>query len=131
MNAQIGHLTLDQARARLAPWPQRAAAISAEEYAQRLQRARALMRAQGVDALLVTAGTSLRWFCGVPWGGSERLVAMLLTLEGEPLLVCPVFEEGSLDAVLRIPAGKRLWDCLLYTSPSPRDATLSRMPSSA
>ncbi len=110
MNAQIGHLTLEQARARLAPWPQRAPAISAEEHAQRLQQARALMRAQGVDALLVTAGTSLRWFCGVPWGGSERLVAMLLTLEGEPLLVCPVFEEGSLDAVLRIPAGKRLWE---------------------
>ena len=26
---------------------------------------------------------------------------------------------------------KDYWDCLLYTSPSPRDATLSRMPSSA
>ena len=25
----------------------------------------------------------------------------------------------------------RTWSCLLYTSPSPRDATLSRMPSSA
>ena len=25
----------------------------------------------------------------------------------------------------------RAWNCLLYTSPSPRDATLSRMPSSA
>ena len=25
----------------------------------------------------------------------------------------------------------QLWGCLLYTSPSPRDATLSRMPSSA
>ena len=25
----------------------------------------------------------------------------------------------------------RVYDCLLYTSPSPRDATLSRMPSSA
>ena len=24
-----------------------------------------------------------------------------------------------------------MYDCLLYTSPSPRDATLSRMPSSA
>ena len=24
-----------------------------------------------------------------------------------------------------------VWSCLLYTSPSPRDATLSRMPSSA
>ena len=28
-------------------------------------------------------------------------------------------------------ASERLKDCLLYTSPSPRDATLSRMPSSA
>ena len=27
--------------------------------------------------------------------------------------------------------GKELYCCLLYTSPSPRDATLSRMPSSA
>ena len=27
--------------------------------------------------------------------------------------------------------GRGLWGCLLYTSPSPRDATLSRMPSSA
>ena len=27
--------------------------------------------------------------------------------------------------------GANKWDCLLYTSPSPRDATLSRMPSSA
>ena len=26
---------------------------------------------------------------------------------------------------------ERIDDCLLYTSPSPRDATLSRMPSSA
>ena len=26
---------------------------------------------------------------------------------------------------------QQLWTCLLYTSPSPRDATLSRMPSSA
>ena len=25
----------------------------------------------------------------------------------------------------------KYWNCLLYTSPSPRDATLSRMPSSA
>ena len=28
-------------------------------------------------------------------------------------------------------AGNRFNSCLLYTSPSPRDATLSRMPSSA
>ena len=28
-------------------------------------------------------------------------------------------------------SGPATWTCLLYTSPSPRDATLSRMPSSA
>ena len=29
------------------------------------------------------------------------------------------------------PAYSYLWDCLLYTSPSPRDLSTSRMPSSA
>ena len=38
----------------------------------------------------------------------------------------------SLVGIVRAELEKRnLWDCLLYTSPSPRDATLSRMPSSA
>ena len=35
------------------------------------------------------------------------------------------------DNVLTYDPGQRLYFCLLYTSPSPRDATLSRMPSSA
>ena len=33
------------------------------------------------------------------------------------------------DPIYELPEDDR--DCLLYTSPSPRDATLSRMPSSA
>ena len=42
---------------------------------------------------------------------------------------------GSVDLIsgefLSNSAGKNTGSCLLYTSPSPRDATLSRMPSSA
>ena len=38
-------------------------------------------------------------------------------------------QEVSQDREIEIPEPVR--DCLLYTSPSPRDATLSRMPSSA
>lgn len=110
MSGQIGGLTLAEALAQLKPWEDRAPAIAAEEYQARIAHARALMQAQGVDALLVGAGTSLRYFAGVPWGATERLVALLLTREGEPLLVCPVFEESSLDAVLKIPADKRLWE---------------------
>lgn len=111
MSTQIGHLTLEQARAQLAaPLPNRPAAISADEYAARLAHARRLMREAGADALLVSAGMSLRYFTGIGWGASERLVGLLLTQDGEPLLIAPNFEEGSLDAVLRIPAGKRLWE---------------------
>jgi Xaa-Pro dipeptidase len=110
VSAQIGHLDRESALAGLRPWAQPAPPISGDEYQARIERARALMRAQGVDALLVGAGASLRYFAGVPWGASERLVAMLLTASGDPLLVCPAFEEGSLDAVLRVPAGKRLWE---------------------
>lgn len=111
MNEQIGQLSPAQVSESLAsPLPKRPAAIAASEYEARLERARALMRGCGADALLVTAGTSLRWFTGIPWGASERLVAMLLTASGDPVLVCPVFEEGSLDAVLKIPARKRLWE---------------------
>ena len=111
MSTQIGHLTLEQARAQLAaPLSNRPAAISADEYAARLAHARRLMREAGADALLVSAGMSLRYFTGIGWGASERLVGLLLTQDGEPLLIAPNFEEGSLDAVLRIPAGKRLWE---------------------
>lgn len=108
--AQIGGLTREQAMAQLAPWPDRAPPIQPGEYQQRLEQARGLLRAQNADALLIGAGASLRYFAGVPWGASERLVAMLLTLSGDPVLVCPGFEEGSLDAVLKIPVEKRLWE---------------------
>ena len=39
---------------------------------------------------------------------------------------------GTIDnAAVTTPQGRTVWSCLLYTSPSPRDRTRSRMPSSA
>ena len=38
------------------------------------------------------------------------------------------YKDGALEVE---PALAESWDCLLYTSPSPRDGLLSRMPSSA
>ena len=40
-------------------------------------------------------------------------------------------EGGSLEQIEQIGHKEFAYNCLLYTSPSPRDATLSRMPSSA
>jgi Xaa-Pro dipeptidase len=107
---QIGGLSLAEAQAALLPWSQRAAPIHAEEYQQRLEQARQLMRQRGDDALLITAGSSLRYFTGIPWGATERLVALLLPLHGQPQLICPAFEQGSLSHELKISAPLRLWE---------------------
>lgn len=110
MTGQVGCLELAQARALLTPWPSSTEAIPVAEYEGRIEQARVIMRALGADAMLVTAGASLRYFCGIPWYASERLVALLLTDDGDPVLVCPVFEEGSLEAALRLSVCKRMWE---------------------
>jgi Xaa-Pro dipeptidase len=111
MATQIGGSDAATELAALSPWASPAPAISPAEYAARLEKARSLMAQEGVDALLIDAGSSLAYFAGVPWGASERLVAMLLPTSGEPLFVCPRFEQGSLDADLKIPVSDmRLWE---------------------
>lgn len=107
---QIGGLDIAQARASLAPWASPAPGIGADEYDQRIERARALLHTLDMDAVLITAGTSLRYFSGLSWGASERLVAMLLTRRGAPIMICPAFEVGSLSHELRIQPEMRLWE---------------------
>ena len=41
------------------------------------------------------------------------------------------FHKGEGDVLVEVDSDDIITPCLLYTSPSPRDATLSRMPSSA
>jgi Xaa-Pro dipeptidase len=109
MTLGVGGSTMDLQLAGLSPRPGRPPAIAAAEYAERLERARVLTAAMGADALLVGAGASLRYFTGVPWGATERLVALLLPRRGRPIMICPAFELGSLQADLRIDADIRLW----------------------
>jgi Xaa-Pro dipeptidase len=109
MTKGIGGSTAQDQLADLRPWTERAAPIAREERLARLERARQLTRDAGADALLVGAGMSLRYFAGVPWGASERLVALLLPVTSDPILVCPHFELGSLEADLHIDADLRLW----------------------
>ena len=47
------------------------------------------------------------------------------------ILVCTVLIENRMDLVISNLKEKTSQTCLLYTSPSPRDRTRSRMPSSA
>ncbi len=105
----VGGSTIERELASLAHWPHRAQPIGAAERQTRLASARRAMAAIGIDALLVSAGPSLRYFTGVTWSPTERLVALLLPVSGEPIMICPAFEIGSLEAELVIAADIRLW----------------------
>ncbi|WP_230481209.1 M24 family metallopeptidase [Sphingomonas sp. Leaf21] len=110
MAGMIGGSTAERELASLSPWTNPAPVITAGERAHRLDRARELMGRMGADALLVGAGASLRYFTGVAWGATERLVAMLLPVVGDPIFICPAFELGSFEASLAVPAADiRLW----------------------
>ena len=54
----------------------------------------------------------------------DEIVSAELVSSGEPEIESPL--EASVDE-----AESSIWACLLYTSPSPRDLSTSRMPSSA
>src|SRR6185503_15453263 len=69
----------------------------------RLERARQLLAAEQLGALLLTGGTSLRYFANIDWGLSERLLALLLPREGRAFVVCPAFEHDR--AMEQIEAG--------------------------
>src|ERR1700745_158860 len=68
--------------------------VSTEERQARQERARALMEANDLDAVLLMEGTSLNYFTGIRWWGGERLFAMVLPANGAAFYVCPAFEEG-------------------------------------
>ena len=64
---------------------------------------------------------------GDPEGVSPGIAKAMADKLGVAVSYVPFVGPGEVaDA-----AADDVWDCLLYTSPSPRDATLSRMPSSA
>jgi Xaa-Pro dipeptidase len=105
----IGGSTAQVELDRLHPWADRAAPIAADERLARIAKAQALADGIGAQALLVNAGASLRYFSAVPWGQSERLVAMLVVPGRTPIIICPHFEIGTLEADLAIAADIRSW----------------------
>jgi Xaa-Pro dipeptidase len=106
----IGGSTIAAELAAITPWADPAPPIDVAERRQRLETARAATERAGATALLVGAGPSLRYYAGVGWSPTERLVALLLPVVGRPRIVCPMFERGSLEAELAIDADLLLWE---------------------
>jgi len=79
--------------ARLTSRAGEAVPISAQERGARVEKARRLMREEGMDALFLCGGTSMVYYTGIQWGGGERLFTVVIPVRGEAFVVCPAFEE--------------------------------------
>src|SRR5437588_541837 len=72
--------------------PSQEPSLSPEVFARRLDRARAELHARGLQCLIATPGTNYEYFTGYNPGRSERLITLILPLDGAPAVVCPSFE---------------------------------------
>lgn len=80
-------------------------------YARRLDRARQLTREAGGSVLIATSGaTNFTYLVGSNYGRSERLIALVLPVEGGPVLIAPSFEVERVRRGSHIDAPVRGWE---------------------
>ncbi|HEU0087628.1 MAG TPA: Xaa-Pro peptidase family protein [Pseudonocardiaceae bacterium] len=65
--------------------------------AARLARAQQATRTAGLDALLITPSSDLRYLLGVIGESHERLTCLVLPAHGDPVLVVPALERPGLE----------------------------------
>src|SRR6202049_3137002 len=107
LSAEEASSSLPPSIASLKSMKEQAKPVTADERNARQEKARQIMRARHLDALLLMEGTSLDYFAGVQWWGGERLFALVLPAKGRALCVCPAFEEGRARELLtNSPEGK-------------------------
>ncbi|WP_027441634.1 M24 family metallopeptidase [Ponticaulis koreensis] len=83
--------------------------ISPLEHEARIARAQVLMQEQGIDALVLEAGSALFYFTGIRWWRSERFTGVVIPAEGTPTVVTPYFEEPSVRESVKVDVDVRTW----------------------
>jgi Xaa-Pro dipeptidase len=107
-DAVIADSSLPAPITKLASMKSQARPITVEERQSRQEKARRLMEANDLDAIVLAEGTSLNYFTGIHWWGSERLFAMVLPAQGSAFYVCPAFEEGrAREQIAAAPEGSQ------------------------
>jgi Xaa-Pro dipeptidase len=93
----------------LKPLPPGPPPISDDERRARLEKARELMAANKIGAIILEPGPSMTYYTAIRWGLSERTFAMVLPAKGEPVYVVPGFEEGRAREQIRFGNDIRVW----------------------
>ncbi|MET7375389.1 M24 family metallopeptidase [Micromonospora arida] len=85
----------------------------------RLIAAQRATASAGLDALLLTPGSDLRYLTGYDAHAGERLTCLVLPAEGEPTLVVPRLERPAAEASPAPATGVRIVDHVDGTDPYP------------
>src|SRR3954464_15581524 len=85
--------------------------FDASVFARRLERARQLTRDAGGSVLIATSGaTNFAYLVGSNYGRSERLIALVLPVDGAPVIIAPSFEVERVRRGSRIDASVHGWE---------------------
>lgn len=106
----IGGKTMDEALAGLSDMTGGMVAISKDEHRQRIARAQAFMRANGVAAIYLNAGTNMSYFTGTKWYASERMVGAILPASGALEYIAPAFEESTIKDFMLVEGTVNCWE---------------------
>lgn len=89
---------------------EKAVPISVEERKGRIEKAQKLMAENKIDAIYLDGGTSMKYFTGVEWGNSERMMAAVIPAKGDVKYIVPHFEEARLRELITIGTDVRVWE---------------------
>ena len=84
-------------------------APTAAELAEHRQRVQAAMQRAEVELVVLEPGADMLYLSGVRWGRSERPFLLALPATGDPVWICPAFEEAKARVQLGPDAQVRTW----------------------
>ncbi|MGO4892944.1 M24 family metallopeptidase [Flavobacterium sp. W21_SRS_FM6] len=105
----IGTKTIEQALAELSDMSLCAIPTQEGEYRARMAKAQVYMREHNITAIYLNAGTNLRYYTGLRWYASERMVGAVLPAQGEVIYIAPHFEIDTINDYMVIAGEIRGW----------------------
>ncbi|MPY23173.1 M24 family metallopeptidase [Shewanella sp. YLB-07] len=109
MTLGVGGSTAMQELAKLSDMTKGTKPVSKSEYTARIEKAQELMKAQGIEAIYINAGTNLYYYTGTRWYASERMVGAIIPAAGELEYIAPAFEVDTLLGYMVIEGKVNTW----------------------
>lgn len=81
-----------------------------EDYLSRQETARKWLSKLDIDALFVEGGVNMNYFMNTNWWMSERVFGFVLSVDNDPIWVCPAFELKRAKELIKFGQDIRVWE---------------------